>query len=52
MEKIVTLCQEGSCCPVIKIKDEQIEVGEEGNLCILKKSEWEVLKQKVLDGEL
>ncbi len=52
MLRIVNLCQEGSCCPVVKIKDEQIEIGEAGNLCVLKKDEWEVLKKKVINGEL
>jgi len=52
MEKIVTLCQEGSCCPIIKINDEQVEIGETGNLCVLNKDEWEVLKKKILSGEL
>ncbi len=50
--KIVTLCGEKSCCPVVKIDDEKVEIGEEGNLCVLKKSEWETLKKKVLDKEL
>ena len=50
--KIVTLCQEGSCCPVVKIDEQQVEIGEKGNSCILAKDEWEVLKQKVISGEL
>jgi len=50
--KIVSLCKEGSCCPVVKITDEYVEIGEKDNICILKKSEWEVLKKKILDGEI
>jgi hypothetical protein len=50
--KIVSLCGGDSCCPVVKLTDEQVEIGEEGNICILKKDEWEVLKQKILDKEL
>ena len=50
--KIVTLCQEGSCCPVVKITDTQIEIGEKDNTCILTKEQWETLKQKVSSGEL
>ncbi len=49
--KIVTLCQKGSCCPVVKIEAERVEIGEEGNLCVLTRAEWEVLKAKVLKGE-
>lgn len=52
MEKIITLCREGSCCPVVKITDKHVEIGEEGNLCILSKTEWETLKQKVLSQDL
>jgi hypothetical protein len=50
--KIVNLCREGSCCPVVKVDDQQVEIGETGNSCILTKDEWEVLKQKIIDGEL
>jgi hypothetical protein len=49
--KIVTLCSAGSCCPVVKLADDHVEIGEEGNLCILTKSEWETLKDKVISGE-
>jgi hypothetical protein len=50
--KIVNLCGEQSCCPVVKIGEERVEIGEEGNLCTLKKSEWETLKKKILDKEI
>jgi len=50
--KIVNLCGEQSCCPVVKIDNDKIEIGEKGNLCVLKKSEWETLKKKILDKEI
>jgi len=50
--KIVTLCKEGSCCPVIKITDEHVEIGEKDNVCVLTKSEFETLKQKILNKEI
>jgi len=50
--KIVTLCREGSCCPVVKITDEYVEIGKKNNVCILTKSEWEALKEKVLNKEV
>ena len=51
--KIVSLCGAGGCgCPVVKIGDEGVEIGEKDNTCILKKSEWEVLKKKILDKEI
>ena len=52
MKKIVNLCSEGSCCPVVKISDKKVEIGEEGNMCVLKLGEWEALKRKVLEKEL
>ncbi len=50
--KIVSLCKEGSCCPVVKIADEHVEIGEKDNVCVLTKSEWETLKQKILNREI
>ena len=50
--KIVNLCQQGSCCPVVKIADEYVEIGEKDNVCVLTKSEWETLKQKILNREV
>jgi hypothetical protein len=50
--KIVTLCKEGSCCPVVKLTGDHIEIGEEGNLCTLTLQEWETLKEKILKNEL
>jgi len=49
--KVVELCGSGHC-PVVKIADEHVEIGEKDNLCVLTDEEWTVLKQKVLDGEL
>ncbi len=50
--KIVTLCREGSCCPVVKIADDHVEIGEKDNLCILTKGEWETLKRKIMNKEV
>ncbi len=50
--KIVKLCREGSCCPVVKITDEHAEIGEKDNICVLTKDEWETLKQKIINKEV
>jgi hypothetical protein len=50
--KVVTLCKEGSCCPVVKITDSQVEIGENDNTCVLTMTEWEILKEKILSKEL
>jgi hypothetical protein len=50
--KIVSLC--GGCqqCPVVKIADERVEIGEKGNICVLTKEQWQTLKEKILKEEL
>ena len=50
--KVVTLCREGSCCPVVKIMDDQVQIGENDNTCVLTISEWEILKEKILNREV
>ena len=50
--KIVSLCPSGSCCPVVKIDEQHVEIGEKDNICVLTKSEWEAMKQKILNKEL
>ena len=50
--KIVSLCGPGSCCPVVKIADEHVEIGEKDNICVLTNSEWEALREKVLNREI
>ncbi len=50
--KIVNLCKEGSCCPVVKISEQQVKIGEKSNTCVLTKDEWEVLRQKIINGEI
>ena len=50
--KIVSLCGNTGCCPVVKITNEKVEIGEEGNLCVLKMDEWESLKSKILNKEI
>jgi hypothetical protein len=50
--KIVTLCKEGSCCPVVKVSDDKVEIGEKGNLCILTIEQWQMLRDKIINKEL
>ncbi len=50
--QIVSLCNACAACPVVKIDEERIEIGEKDNVCVLAKSEWETLKQKILNGEI
>ena len=50
--KMVELCREGSCCPVVKITNTSVEIGEKGNTCVLSLEQWKILKEKVLSKEL
>jgi hypothetical protein len=50
--KIINLCSAGSCCPVLKVYNKHVEIGEEGNLCTLKLEEWQTLKKKILEGDV
>lgn len=50
--KVVSLCSKGSCCPVVRVTDTQVEIGEKGNSCVLTKEQWETLKDKILKKEL
>ncbi len=50
--KVVSLCSAGQCCPVVKVTDTHVEIGEENNLCILTLEQWETLKGKILSSEL
>lgn len=50
--KIISLCQQGSCCPVVKITDTHVEIGEKDNICVLTKEDWETLKEKILNKEI
>jgi len=50
--KIVNLCSAGSCCPIVKITDTEIVIGEKDNTCVLTIEQWETLKDKILKKEL
>jgi len=50
--KVVSLCSGGGCCPVVRVTDAQVEIGEKDNTCVLTKEQWETLKEKILKKEL
>jgi len=50
--KIVSLCSSGACCPVVKITDTEVEIGEGENTCRLTNMQWETLKEKIFNKEL
>ena len=50
--KKVTLCQGKGCCPEVVVDEKQVTIGEKKNICVLTRTEWEILREKVLEGEL
>jgi len=52
----ISLCSEGTCnpnkCPEIEISENKVVIGEKDNYCVMKKSEFNLLKKKILNGEL
>ena len=50
--KTIKLCSAGSCCPVVKVMDTSVEIGEDDNTCVLTTAEWEILKEKILNKEI
>ncbi len=50
--KIVSLCHACEACPVVKLDGDRVEIGEKDNVCVLTRSGWETLKQKILNKEI
>lgn len=50
----VSLCGGDKCCPEVAINrtQEQVEIGETGNLVTLDKRAWNTLVEKIRSGEL
>ena len=45
--KIVNLCSCGSCCPVVRVTNEKVVIGEAGNVCELTLEQWNILKREI-----
>jgi hypothetical protein len=50
--KKVTLCPGKGCCPEVIVEETKVTIGENDNVCVLTKTEWEILREKVINGEL
>lgn len=50
--KIVSLCSDCKKCPQVIVREEKVEIGEEGNLCVLNLDEWAELRKSVLEGRI
>jgi hypothetical protein len=52
----VVLCNDGTCvppkCPVVDIRSDKVIIGEKKNVCTLTKAQYNILRQKILSGEI
>jgi hypothetical protein len=48
----VTLCPECGRCPEVKLFENRVTIGEEGNIVSLNEFEWNTLVEKILSGAL
>ena len=48
----MSLCPGCSHCPEVDVRADEVRIGEEGNLAVLKKDEWNVLVELIQSGRL
>ena len=49
---VVSLCPSCIHCPEVVIEGDTIRIGEDANLVVLKKDEWNVLVEAIQSGQL
>jgi len=53
MEQVkVSLCPACDACPEVERRDDEVRIGEAGNLAVLTKDEWNVLVELIQSGQL
>lgn len=48
----MSLCPACTACPEVEIVGDEVRIGEEGNLAVLKAQEWNVLVNLIQSGRL
>ena len=48
----VSLCPACGTCPEVEILEDEVRIGEAGNLTVLKKAEWNALVDLIRSGQL
>ena len=48
----MSLCPACTACPEVEIVGNEVRIGEEGNLAVLKAQEWNVLVSLIRSGQL
>jgi len=49
---VVSLCPQCIACPEVVIDGDTIRIGEDENIVLLKKAEWNVLVDAIRSGQL
>jgi len=52
----IILCSEGSCipqkCPTVDVQADKVIIGEKDNTCTLTREQFDILKEKIKNGEI
>jgi hypothetical protein len=52
----ITLCIGDVCvppkCPIVDVRSDKVIIGEKKNVCTLTRAQFEILRQKILTGEI
>jgi len=48
----MSLCPACTACPEVEIVGDEVRIGEEGNLAVLRAQEWNVLGSLIRSGQL
>jgi hypothetical protein len=48
----MSLCPACTACPEVEIVGDEVRIGEEGNLAVLKAQQWNVLVNLIQSGQL
>jgi len=48
----MSLCPACTACPEVEISNDEVRIGEAGNLAVLQKDEWNVLVDLIQSGQL
>ncbi len=52
LEEKVYLCKDSHCCPAVEFLGDEVHMGDDANLAVLKKEEWNIPVEKIRTGEL
>jgi hypothetical protein len=52
----VVLCTDDTCvppkCPTVDVEGNTVTIGEDNNICTLTKDQFDILKEKIKNGEI